>query len=397
VTPKVSVLLPVYNGGDLVSTAIDSVLAQTFTDFELLLIDDCSTDDSAAAICAYDDPRIRLLRNERNVGQVATLNRGLREVRAPYVARLDQDDACLPHRLERQVALLDAEPEVAVVGTWMDVCDDDDHLVWELRGTIGDRAHLVFLILTNQLPIAHPTVMFRRDPVLALGGYDVSVKLAEDQDLWRRLVLAGHAARVVEEPLLRYRLHAGQQSQQRWEEQQVSNRRALDRFIAELAGEEDATAIRLLLTWDDEFWSAHGTHDDAARVAGALERLLSGARARLDLTENQAATLDEQIRARVTLAARRSWRSGVLRHWRTSRPLLHAGVLRLPPARRRRAQAVAAFVYATAPVLAVLLRGERLGQAVWEAERVQPVKRRAKRTRAARLAYRAATRGRSTR
>src|SRR5205823_6417419 len=102
--------------------AVDSVLSQTYVDFELLLVDDASTD--AAVDVLPSDPRIRILRNERNIGQIPSLNRGLHDARGEYIARLDHDDVCLPHRLERQVELLDRTPDVALAATWTDIVDN---------------------------------------------------------------------------------------------------------------------------------------------------------------------------------------------------------------------------------------------------------------------------------
>lgn len=362
--PRVTVLLPVYNGEDLVGPALDSVLAQTYDDFELLVVDDCSRDNSVEVVSSYEDPRVRLVRNEENVGQVASLNRGLREARGEYVARLDQDDACLPRRLERQVAVLDAEPDVAIVGTWVDLYDAEGRLVRRMRGSIEDQADFLSLILTNQLPLAHPSVMFRLAPVLEAGGYDVSLRYAEDQDLWRRLALAGHEARVVRETLLRFRLHEGQQSQRHAEEQQANNMRSLDSFVAALTDAGAAPRLRLLLTWNDGFWDHCRDGEAARRLAAELERLLERAVTRLSLDAAQAAKLDRLVRARVALAARRSWRHGVILHWRVGLPLLRFGLRGLASRPRAEATAAAAFVYAAAPALAVLRRIERITMAV---------------------------------
>jgi GT2 family glycosyltransferase len=313
-TPRVTVLVPVYRGAEIVGKAIESVLTQTFEDFELLLVDDCSPDDSVAVIESYDDPRIRLLRNEENLGQIGTLNRGLREARGAYIARLDQDDRCLPKRLELQVAILDAEPSVALVGGWMTIVDEAGNRMAWLDGRLDDYVEFLVDILTNQLKLGHPAVTFRREAVLALGGYDESIALAEDKDLWRRLALAGHEARIVTEPVVLYLMHAGQQSQQSAQLQQDNNNRALERFIGELSEQTPARAIRLLLSWEDGFWAECRTREDGERIAEALEALLADVAARLRLTPEQAAKLDRLIRARVALAARRSWRSGVTSH-----------------------------------------------------------------------------------
>src|SRR5258705_775698 len=114
-SPQVSVLLPVWNGERHLAAAIESVLGQSFTDFELLIVDDGSTDGSAALIRRYGDERIRLFENEKNLGVTRSLNLGLAQARGRYVARMDADDLSAPERLARQVAFLDSHPEVALV------------------------------------------------------------------------------------------------------------------------------------------------------------------------------------------------------------------------------------------------------------------------------------------
>jgi glycosyltransferase involved in cell wall biosynthesis len=349
VTPKVTVLLPVYNGGAHLPGAIDSVLAQTYRDFELLLIDDCSSDRSVGVIESYADPRIRLLRNERNLGQVPTLNRGLREARGEYVARLDQDDVALPERLERQVALLDSEPAVGLVGTWMDFVDDQGTVVWPLRDRLDDFAEFVYLILINALPIAHPTVMFRRQAVLDLGGYDETVRLAEDQDLWRRFALDRVEARILPHVLLRYRVHEGQQSRQSFDLQQEYNTKALEKFIGALSERAPARPVRLLLSGDFRFWR-EVTQEGARELVAALERLLEDAAEPLRLSPDEHAKLERLVRARVGFVSRRSWRQGVLPYWRHTGPLRAYGGVQ----NGTRARARAAGTLVAAPVLRVL-------------------------------------------
>ena len=352
--PKVTVLLPVYNGAAYITAAIQSVLDQTMDDFELLVVDDCSSDDSTAIVAGFGDPRIRVLRNEQNLGQIGSLNRGLTEARAPYVARLDQDDRCRPERLERQAAVLDAEPRVGLVGTLMDIVDDEDRPISRTRGRLDDYVDFIFAAVTNQLPLGHPSVMFRRDAVLALGGYDGSVALAEDQDLWRRLALAGYEARLLQEPLLVYRVHTGQQSQRSARLQQENNGRALDNFLATLSGRPSAPGLGLLLAWNDDFWRVCRTGADARRAAASLETLLEDAATRLDLSSKDAGKLDELMRHRVELAARRSWRTSVIRHWTASGPLLSFGLRRRRGTDLLRRRIASVFVFATAPILRVL-------------------------------------------
>ena len=349
-------LVPAYNGGELLRAAVASVLAQTYDDFELLVVDDCSNDGSADFLAAHDDPRIRLVRNERNLGQVPTLNRGLELARGEYVARLDQDDACLPARLERQVAVLDCAPRVGVVGSFMDLCDGEDRPAGRLGRRVDDAADFAFLLLTNQLPLTHPTVTFRLAPVREIGGYDVALRYAEDQDLWRRLALAGWEARVVPEALVRYRVHEGQQSHRHSDEQQANNLAALERFVGELADDVEPEPLRRLLAWDDAFWADCLTRENGERTASQLERLVRGAPARLGLGSADAAKLERLLRARVALAARRSWRSGVRTHWRAAPPLLRFGLAGASATAKLEAAAVYALAPALPPLRAVEAR-----------------------------------------
>src|SRR5579864_8737730 len=142
-TPKVSVLLAVHDGEPYVHEAVRGVLKQTFREFEFLVVDDASTDNTVAIVDSFADPRIRILRNEHNLGQVPSLNRGLLEARGEYVARIDADDVSLPRRLERQVALLDAQPEVALVGAWMSLVDDSGRPITRLTARMEDKLRFV--------------------------------------------------------------------------------------------------------------------------------------------------------------------------------------------------------------------------------------------------------------
>ena len=278
---KVTVLMAARNGLPWVREAIASVLAQTHSDFELLIVDDASTDGTAEAAAAFGDPRIRVLANELNLGQVPSLNRGLREARGEYVARLDADDVCLPDRLERQVAVLERDDTVALVGTWLDVVDERGRLWSKLRGRVRDYPEFLFAILADRYPWGHPSLMFRRDVVLALGGYDETLAPSEDKDLYRRLALDRREARCVEAALVRYRRHERQLSQEQSEVQLRHDRASQERFLAELVGPGDAARMRLLL--------AKGRHEP---------ELLDGAQRRLGLSDTERDELESLLTRR---------------------------------------------------------------------------------------------------
>ncbi|HYV16966.1 MAG TPA: glycosyltransferase [Conexibacter sp.] len=185
-TPRVSVLIGAFNSAATLDRAIDAILGQTVRELELIVIDDGSTDATAAVIARAlaRDPRIRSLPMERNVGIARSLNAGLRAAKAPVVAVQDADDYSAPERLERQLAVLDARPDVAVVGTSMHEVDEQGRpLAPRTSFAAGD----VNEVLARFNPIPNTSVAFRRDAVLAVGGYDARYRYAMEYDLWLRL------------------------------------------------------------------------------------------------------------------------------------------------------------------------------------------------------------------
>ena len=206
--PRVTVLLPSYNAERYLGQSVESILHQTFTDFEFLIIDDGSTDGAVEILRRYakQDPRIRLILRE-NRGLVATLNEGLEKARAPLLARMDNDDEAVPDRLEKQVAFLDVHPEVMCVASAFTFMDES----WRLLTTLYPPEHdedLQKLCLAGHCPICDPASMFRREAALAAGGFNPELELAQDLDMWLRLGEMGKLA-CIQEPLLRYRLHTG--------------------------------------------------------------------------------------------------------------------------------------------------------------------------------------------
>lgn len=207
---KISVLLPVYNGAPWISAAIRCVLSQTFSDFELIVIDDGSKDDSWAEIRAFSDPRIRAIR-QSNKGLAATLNVGLGLASTPYVARQDQDDWMHPERLERQYAFMEANPDCVGVGTWAEIrVNDLPSGRFHHHPTSWDALSF-FLMFDN--PFVHSSMLLRRGAVLAVGGYceDLSRQPPEDYELWSRMARAGKLANIAE-TLTAYREVAGSMS-----------------------------------------------------------------------------------------------------------------------------------------------------------------------------------------
>lgn len=187
--PLISVLMPVYNVEAFLREAIESVLRQTHQRLELVLIDDGSTDGSYAIAeqCARGDARLRLFRNPVNRGIVATRNRAFAEAdpASAYLAIMDSDDVCMPDRLERQLAFLQAHPDHALVG-------GNTLIIDEQGAAIGRRVYpsaheQIMAVITRYNPIAQPTVMLRRSALAAVGEYDARYPRCEDYDLWLRM------------------------------------------------------------------------------------------------------------------------------------------------------------------------------------------------------------------
>jgi glycosyltransferase involved in cell wall biosynthesis len=205
----VTVLLSTHNDLRLLPQAVESILAQTLADFEFLIIDDGSTDGTAeylAGVCG-EDPRVRVLRNETNIGLTRSLNLGIASARGQYLARLDADDVSAPKRLERQAAFLERNADVGVVGSSRKLIDEHGTTLGYARAVTNDLGIRWKSLLGN--PFAHPSVMIRRDVLVKHRlSYNESYRTAQDYELWPRVLRHVKGANL-EEPLLRYRLRQG--------------------------------------------------------------------------------------------------------------------------------------------------------------------------------------------
>lgn len=201
-SPIISVILPVYNCEKFVSEAVQSVLNQTFTDFELLIIDDCSTDATVSIIQSFSDDRINLICKEKNSGYTDSLNYAISIAKGKYIARMDGDDVCLPTRFQKQIEAMNANEEVILCGTAIQIIDSDKIL----KHPINHDDIKVKLCFSNAF--FHPTVMFRKD-VFANLHYNKEFEPAEDYDLWTQLVFKGKVMNI-DEVLLKYRVHQNQ-------------------------------------------------------------------------------------------------------------------------------------------------------------------------------------------
>ncbi|WP_343307197.1 glycosyltransferase [Chitinophaga niabensis] len=206
-SPLISVLLPVYNSAAFVAATLQSILSQTEGNFELLVLNDGSTDESEQVIRSFSDSRIRYFHHP-NMGLVGTLNRGIAEAKGTYIARIDADDICLPERFAKQAAWLEAYPQTALVGCFITFINEEGV---ETGTWPADRQNYTATQVRRQLPyvncIAHPGVMVRT-VVLRQYLYNPVQQHIEDYDLWLRMQAKGEVMEKVPEALLLYRVHS---------------------------------------------------------------------------------------------------------------------------------------------------------------------------------------------
>lgn len=202
--PIISVLMAVYNGEKYLEQSVQSILGQSFTDFEFLIINDGSTDNTVSMIESYGDPRIRLHTNEKNLGQINSLNVGLKLAEGKYVARMDADDYAMPERLEKQLEFIQKEQEYSVVGTDCLVIKEtgEKHSVSKGQSNWED----IVLTLLGKSPLNHVSVLMNREDVLSIDGYRPEYRISADFDLWSRMVRHGYRITTIHKALSAYRI-----------------------------------------------------------------------------------------------------------------------------------------------------------------------------------------------
>lgn len=207
--PAISTVMPIRNCGQWLRPAVESILDQSFTDFELILIDDNSTDGSVEALPT--DPRIRILRHDSS-GIVSSLNHGLLNAKGRYIARMDGDDIAFPERFATQIAFFDANPDVDIVGGLIEIFSDDfdigdgSRFYQDWLNSVISEADINREIFVES-PLVHPSVMIRKSLFRQIGLYR-DLSWPEDYDLWLRAWLAGARIAKVEEPIVRWREHS---------------------------------------------------------------------------------------------------------------------------------------------------------------------------------------------
>jgi hypothetical protein len=221
-----SVVMPVYEGAPFLAAAVQSVLAQSYRDFELIVVDDGSTDDTASILQRIDDPRLRVLRSESNLGLPRSINRGIAAARGELIARHDADDLSRPDRFAAQVAFLDARRDVVLAGTAVRLIDARGRAMTRTQYKATSALGIDWQLLFDN-PFAHGSVMFRR----GAGEYDESFAWGEDYELWSRIA-ATNAVANLPEPLVDQRVHRASFTGRRDERMAALRREGVDRYAA---------------------------------------------------------------------------------------------------------------------------------------------------------------------
>lgn len=238
---QLSILLPVYNGKQWLEEAVDSILFQSYPHWELLAIDDGSTDESKEILDRYaeNDDRIRVL-SHPNWGMGASLNHAIEEASHDWLVRMDADDVMLPHRLERQVAFITENPDVGVASCLVEYIDGASNIIGKYTSELTTREDYTRQRDANVLiGFHHPGVIMRRDLVRAVGGYRPEYWSADDLDLWNRIAELDTMILVQPEYLMQYRVHGSSVSHAGARDQHLKVRWVRHNMLARRGGEPE--------------------------------------------------------------------------------------------------------------------------------------------------------------
>lgn len=289
-TPKTTVIMPVYNGERYLREAIESILTQTFTDFEFIIIDDGSTDNTWNILREYQDSRIQLIRNEKNIGLTKSLNKAISMSKGTYIARMDADDISYPERFDKQVNFLDQHHNIDVLGTNLVRIGPCGNILDNQPKPYPTSPEVIGWMIYVRNCIQHPTVMLRQNVYEKTGGYDVRLAIAQDYDLWMRASLDFNLCNLPD-VLLKYRCHP----------ENVSNRhknfqeKATDEIVLKnlswfLKRTVDNGVYRSI-----DIYKKHRNHDVAIRIGNLFSLLLQECLCDPNLSTGEKRLLQETI------------------------------------------------------------------------------------------------------
>lgn len=268
--PKITVLMAVYNGGAYLKECMDSVLGQTYGDFEFLIVNDASADNSAEIIKSYKDSRIRLVENSANLSQVVSLNIGLDYARGEYIARIDADDLMMPRRLKRQLGFLTKRPHLALAGSYGEAIDESGKGIGVARLPVRNEEIIIHSLFSGVFIMIHSSLMFRKKPVMDVGKYNAAFSFTEDYKLAMDLFLEGHKISNIPEVLIRYRIHPDRisvrDSKPQIERYIIAYREFLGKFTGGYSKEEKELLFDFLM---------NGSGDNIKKAIGLSDSVLA--------------------------------------------------------------------------------------------------------------------------
>ena len=203
--------MAVRNGWPYIEASVESILNQTYENFDFLIVDDASTDNTCEIIKSYGDPRIKLIHLSKNVGQTAALNVGIDQISTTWIARMDADDYSDPTRLEKQIKASEINPLVCCIGTNCWVFKDDPNIIENIIKNPENDIDIKKSMLRNP-SIVHGSILIKLKDLLAAGGYNEKFRVSADIDLYERLLTPSRLVMNIQEPLLGFRIHARQET-----------------------------------------------------------------------------------------------------------------------------------------------------------------------------------------
>jgi glycosyltransferase involved in cell wall biosynthesis len=241
---KVTVLTLVYNGLPYLKESIESILNQSYENFEFLIIDDASPDKNVVKfIESYNDPRIRFVKNDINLGVSLTFNKALTIINTPYVIRSDQDDVSLPNRINDQLKHLVENPEDDIICSWEHTIDSNGKRVRDCKRSLNNYGEFIGPVLLGICPIWHPSIAFRKDSMINAGGFKTEYTRAEDFEVTARLAIKRYEAKILQKFHLLQRQHKESQSQEFSEEMADMSNRIQEEVLAFFLEKDEAKKI----------------------------------------------------------------------------------------------------------------------------------------------------------
>ncbi len=312
--PLVSVIIPVFNGEPYLAEAIESILTQTLSNLELVIVDDCSTDSSAAIVRDYAgrDERVRLVQHDRNQGSASARNSGIAASRGEFIAAMDCDDISLPQRLEKQVGFLRSHPDIGVLGSFLQTASADMTRRQHHEYPQQHAFIVLYWILGGRTTMQGGVYMARRDVLLSVGGYEESRQLVDDKELYSRLFLQTRFANLPE-ALYLYRQHDQQSSASatRRQQREIEDIAIRRRWLKRLCGQASRATLE---RFERLHYSAKFGWREWWLLRRDLRRLLKGMVEARVLVGSDILIVEAEIRKRLESATPRWWQ--MFLHWR---------------------------------------------------------------------------------